>query len=137
MTLTMTIVRVVEPKELTSMIYGTGGLSYPWWQDVAWIRTGPEHPDGTRLSLRDHDIDEALETDVFEFEVDDPDEPEGSGKTLKRLVTMEQLIEATVAAITAGNVYDADAINDDIGYCDAPQADCIMQRAVFGEVVYG
>jgi len=137
MTLKIVLDRMVQPKEITSLIYGTGALGYEWWNDVQWRRYTDGGNTSERLSLRDHDIDEAQEGDYFLFVVDDPDEPEGSGKTRKVLVTMAQMAEAAGKAIAAGHLYEPDALREDLGYADAPQADCVMQWAAFGEVVYG
>lgn len=131
MALKVTIDREVQPKEITSLIYGTGGLSYEWWHDAQWAR------DGRRLLIKEHDIDEALEGDTFTFVIDDPDEPEGSGKTVVKTVTMQDMVDAAGKAIAIGSVYEPDALHDDLGYCDAPQADCVMQIAVLGAVFYG
>lgn len=132
MTLTMRIEREVKPEEITGMIYGTGALSWEWWVECEWLR------DGERMFISDHETSEALETDTFRVVVDDPDEKEGSGIHRIITLTMEDLVRAAALAIKAGHVYEKDAINEDLGYCDASEADCVLQWAVFGrEPVYG
>lgn len=131
MTLKLTLERDVEPKEVTSLIYGTGALSWPWWRSARWMRGE------TQLLTRDYYTDQAQEYDWFEFVVDDPNEEGGSGVALTRALTMQDILTAAALAIREGLVNERDAINDDLGYCDAIEADCILQLAVLGSVTYG
>ena len=120
MTLKLTIEREVNPKEIVDLIDGTGALSYPWWVNVRFLDTG----------------DAAADTRI-EFTVDHPNEPEGSGITLKVTKTIAEIVDAAAEAIKLGHVADKDAIREDLGYCDSEEADCVLQIAVFGTIVYG
>ena len=124
--LTLKIEREVKPKEISGLIFGTGVHTYPWWVSLSIV---PER----------ETIEDAQATDIFVIVVDDPEEPEGSGKTRRVERTMQQIADAAARAILKGYVYEQDAIKDDLGYCDAEQADCILQLAVLGgeETVYG
>jgi hypothetical protein len=134
MTLTMTIEREVKPEEIVNLVWGTGALSYSWWRGASLQR----YSETRRRWLPVTNADEAQEGDAFVFTVDDPEEDEGSGRTKKIRRTMRQIIQAAAEEIKAKRVYDSDAIGEDLGYCDAPQADCVLQRACFGgDPIYG
>lgn len=124
--LMLKIEREVTPKEVAGLVFGTGVHTYPWWVSLDLVPAR-------------QDIDQAQATDIFVIVVDDPEEPEGSGKTRRVERTMQQIIDAAAIGIRKGYVYEPDAIKTDLGYCDAEQADCVLQLAVLGgeETVYG
>lgn len=132
MTLTLTIKREVEPRELLSLAFGTGALGFSWWHE-ADIRRGD-----VRLRYLDMEDDDILETDRVRLVVEDPDLDDEA--TRVAVLTMQQLLEAAELAIKKGYLHEPDAIKEDLGYADAIEADCVLQLAVFGEeagIVYG
>jgi hypothetical protein len=144
MTLSITIAREIKPDEIASLIFGTGALSWgSWWVSATWIRPDADAPDARRVIRRPLDDDVDLkEFDVIEFVVDDPNEGEGSGKTVSRLVTLEQMAAAASRVIANDGVHvddesTRDMAREDLGYADAIAADAVMQMAVFDEVIFG
>lgn len=130
--LRLSIERDVEPSEVTSLVFGTGALIYPWWGTARWMRDGKRVPSDSDV-LRD-----ALVQDKIVLHYDRQEDEEGTLAGRKTL-TLQQIVDAAGTAIRKGYVYEKDAIGDDLGYCDAEQADIILQFAVFEveEPVYG
>jgi hypothetical protein len=128
--LTLNIQRDVKPSEVTSLVFGTGALTMPWWHAAQWRRNGKPF-DGDILS-------DAEDGDTIWLRYDQEDAREGDGNGRVEL-TLQQLVDASAVAIRKGYVYEPDAIKDDLGYCDAIQADVVMQLAVFQreEPIYG
>lgn len=70
-------------------------------------------------------------------EVDDPDEPEGSGKAIAKTLT-PSTIHTSFAELKDSLLCCADTMTEDgYGYGCAADADLILQQATFGEIVYG
>lgn len=129
--LRLTIQRDVEPSEVTSLVFGTGALTYPWWGMTRWMRKGKRVQDGD--ILRDAQQDDTI---LVHFDRKEDDEGTLAGR---KTLTLQQIVDAAGVAIRKGYVYEKDAIGDDLGFCDAEQADIILQLAVFEveEPVYG
>jgi hypothetical protein len=133
MTITLKIEREVEPKEIAYLVFGTGALGYPWWGTVDW---GHEE-DGEDFPIEQGgDLDTAEEDDYIILQHDARDDDEGD-MTGKIRLTFRQIATAAAAAIRKGYVREHDAIHEDLGLCDAEEADTVLQMAVFGELVYG
>lgn len=134
MTLMMAITREVKPQEIVDLVWGTGALSWEWWDGAAHQRYSTSRKKWLSVAG-----EEPLDGDAVVFTIDDPEEPEGSGKTLRKRVTMQQIADAASWALGAGyGQEDAkDMMTDSLGYADASMADLILQKAVFGEVIYG
>lgn len=133
MTITMKIEREVEPKEISYLVFGTGALSYPWWGDVTWGHTEDDEDfiiDGLG------NLEEAEEDDFLIIQHDARDDAEGD-MTGKTRITFQEIAAAAAAAIGKSYVREPDAIKEDLGLCDAEEADAVLQMAVFGEVIYG
>jgi hypothetical protein len=136
--LTLGISREVEPKEITYMVFGTGGLSYPWWGNVQWesIVEFDDDDDETEWGeVGDYsDLDVAEPTDRLVITSWDG-EREG-GKKVTTL-TFQQIANAAAAAWH--NLADEAQrdMTEDLGLADAEAADLVLQYAVFGEPVYG
>lgn len=130
MTLKMTITRDVEPSEIVSLVWGAGALTMPWWHGASIRRW-----EGNRLVSAPED--DVQPTDLLKLTVDDPEEPEGSGKVVSKSMPLQKIADAAGMAVIKGYVYEKDAIQEDLGYCDAIEADCVLQLAMFGKVVYG
>jgi hypothetical protein len=143
MTLKLSITREVDPKEVAYMIFGTGMFSWgDWWRGGRMYRYAE---DGKSIEMVDHPLDDDTvyaDTDFYVLRVDDPDEPEGSGKAIKVQLTAGQIVEAAGKAL-AGDIVRLDEESardmrtDDLGLADAIAADAVMQVAVFGKLVYG
>ncbi len=123
MTFTLNINREVTNEEIINLIDGTGVLSWEWWRYV--------------------DINENTQTVTFTAYDGITD-----GEVLKDFeVTFEEIIEAVSIATQYVSPYDSnavphslipdEAIFEDLGLCDAGEADCILQLAVYGELMYG
>lgn len=148
MTLKLEISREVAPIEVVNLVWGTGALTWPWWQGASLRRSVPgERSIGVPSDAGDY-TDTVQETDWFRFIIDDPDEPEGSGKTLRRDVRLGTIVaaasallrgveQANGAILRLDSEDTADMRIEDLGYADAAIADTILQWAVFGKVVYG
>lgn len=130
MTLSMTITREVKPQEIVDLVWGTGALGMSWWHGASLRRRNNK-----QLILVSED--DLREDDVFALMVDDPDEAEGSGRTLRKVLSFQKIADAASMAAVQGYVTDPDAIYNELGFCDALEADCILQLAVFGRIVYG
>lgn len=135
--LTLSITRDVEPKEISYLVFGTGALSYPWWKDVDWVCVvdGEEFPiEGEGYA----NLDTAEPDDYLIFQYDDPEDDEGTFRGKKK-VTFREVVAAAGIAIRKGYVREPDAIKEDLGMCDAEEADAVLQLAVFGgeDTVYG
>lgn len=69
--------------------------------------------------------------------VDDPDYPEGSGKTISRVLSADEIHNA-FQAIADSHLCCEDAMKEDgYGMGCANDGDLILQYAVFGKIVYG
>jgi len=133
MTMTMKIQREVEAKEIAYLVFGTGALGYPWWGGVEW---GHEE-DGEDFPIEQGgDLDIAEEDDYIILKHDARDDAEGD-MTGKTRLTFAAITAAAAQAIRKGYVAERDAIYEDLGLCDAAEADAVLQMAVFGELVYG
>lgn len=119
LTLVTTTTRAVSVDEVRSLISGTGALTWSWWGDVA------QNPDGT-------------------FTFQHSDENSEDGVTDKRTtVTAEAIVAAASTWLTeqaqgeymSGDIRDA--IDEDLGYLDSGEADCVLQMAVLGKLVFG
>lgn len=121
-TLSYNLRRAVAWDELHSLIYGTGALTLPWWQDVTYT-TRDDSPEGNWQSVI--------------FVTTDPD----SGRVETRPIAPARILEALQTRY-AGRFDELhadvrEAITDDLGLLDAFEADAVLQIAVFGSVVYG
>lgn len=115
-----------DDDEWRDAIFGSGCLSYPWWSDVQ-RETRPVKRNGVPIG----------EQTVWIVEGNNPDDPQGMPVT--GVLTLPDLAEAASAIVTearfAGSVTLARQIVErDL---DADGADMILQRAVFGDVIYG
>lgn len=128
--LTLNIQRDVKPSEITSLVFGTGALTMPWWHAAQWRRNGKKVDGDILQDAEDGD------TIYLRYDQENPLNGDGNGRVE---LTLQQLVDAAAVAIRKGYVYDSDAIKDDLGYCDALQADVVMQLAVFQveEPIYG
>lgn len=126
--------RPVKPTEIVYLVLGTGALSYPWWAQADVKRLA-----GVGYEMVADPFEKATETDVVMIRYDDPSYPEGSGQTRTRVLSFQEILDAVGRAILKGYVYEKDAIAEDLGLCDAEQADIVLQLAVFGgdTPVYG
>jgi hypothetical protein len=91
-----------------------GVTCFPWWQEVSV----------TGRSIR--------------VVIDDPDEPEGSGKTLTKTLSPAE-IHSSFAAMKDRNLLCCGAVMVEEGYdggC-AGDADLVLQYAAVGDIVYG
>lgn len=115
MTMLVTTARTVTSEEIRDMIFGTGATSWEWWRKVT-----PEQRDGADGYFIRHE----------------PVEEGDDG--------MKWVSEAAIA-LAAGeylskrelNSDEQDAARESLGYLDASGADNVLQRAVFGELVFG
>lgn len=111
---------ILTTEDLDDIILGSGALSYPWWlaargtaeHDGAWIITSS-----------------------------DPDDRDSAPVTL--IVTPDMIVKAMRAIIRKDNlvavgVGPRQTIKDQIlsEDIDADGADCVLQTAFFGEVIY-
>lgn len=115
MAVTVSVQMEMDPDDLWSRVFGAEPFSFgSWWLKVDYI-------DAT-------DWDKAGVVDLW---IEDPDEDEGSGIPLKRLVTLDTLVEAI--GLCPPHIV-SDLIEDNM---DCVSADYILQVAVLGECVYG
>lgn len=128
--LSMTVTREVKPNEIVNLVWGTGALSYPWWRGASLRR-----PVGKEMVL--FAPAPAQPGDAILLTVDDPSHPEGSGRVRTKAVPLQKFADAASMAAVKGYIQGRDAINEDLGLCDATEADCVMQLAMFGNLVYG
>jgi hypothetical protein len=148
MTLKLTIEREVQPSEVASLVFGTGALTWGWWGHVSLRRPTYEEPPEGGKRIADYEIiTDPLEVPLFEDDrffitVDDPQEAEGSGKVLRKTLSMASIVHAAGRAIRGDGAHiddesSRDMAREDLGYADAIAGDAVLQLAVFGSVVYG
>jgi hypothetical protein len=145
MTLKLSIEREVEPDEVMSLVFGTGALSWEWWHSASARRpvlneAQTEVIDYTVIAEPLEDIID--EKDRVFIVVDDPDEPEGSGKTIKKNLSLAAIVNAAGRALRGDGAHideesSRDMARENLGYADAVAGDAVLQLAVFGEIVYG
>lgn len=145
MTLKLSIEREVEPREVAGLIWGSGALTWEWWRG-ATLRRPVLNADGTEVvdyTLVDDPTENIIEGDYVFITVDDPEEPEGSGRTtLKKKLSLATIVNAAGRAIRGDGAHiddesSRDMAREDLGYADAIAGDAVLQLAVFGEIVYG
>lgn len=118
-TMTTTTTREVTDEEVLGMIQGTGALGWEWWRSVK-----TEKRDGVAGYL---------------FRVDDPG---NTPKVLAKWVSTQDIATAAGEHLSSMAEDGAlcgdhlDALNEDLGYLDAIDADNVLQRAVLGAVFY-
>lgn len=114
--LVVTKTRQVTSEEIRGLIFGTGALTWDWWRDVTII---PSIMGGTLYNFTHHRKD--------------------SDSSIKTLLTEQMIVDAASRWLSEyGDTSDAeDAIETDLGYLDASAADCVLQYAVFGSLVFG
>lgn len=144
MTLKLTIEREVEPTEVAGLVWGSGALSWEWWDSATLLRPvlnagGTEVIDYTVIT---DPLENIIDGDRVLFVVDDPEEGEGSGKVLKRNVSLATIVNAAGRAIRGDGAHiddesSRDMAQEDLGYADAIAGDAVLQLAVFSEIVYG
>lgn len=105
--LEITTTRDVTHEEIESMIFGTGALVWEWWRDVT-----PEGDAAWRVRSEQNPAGTVVRDDVIAYQ---------AGKWLS-------------TQTRTGDIRDA--INEDLGYLDASAADCVLQLAAFGEIIY-
>lgn len=107
--------RDITEQEVESMITGTGALAWSWWSELE------KTDDGWNLTGWDG-------------------ESEGGNVTYE--ITVEKVAEAVTELLQSEHLDPTDsdvnyAINEDLGYLDAAQADMCLQWVAFGDIVYG
>lgn len=132
--------RIVQPKEIIDLVFGTGALSWEWWRD-AQIITRCEDASGSSVDMRsledcDHIVDwfdpETTMVQLRHWSADDP------SKTVTSQVSFPQLVRVAAEALEHWGSEDVqDMKTDSLGYADSLFGDNILQRAVFGATVYG
>lgn len=125
MTLKLMVTREVAPKEIYTLVYGTGMLTWDWWGRAAFSN------DGVAIESED----DMTEKTVLHIHGTDP-------KTDKRVaykLTMQEIVNAAGTLLAAG--YGGEDARDmasyDLGYADANMADNVLQQAIWAEIVYG
>lgn len=110
--------RPATVEEVESLLWGSGSLSWPWWQGC-----DAELRDGVAGWLFTHDTE---------------DEPEGTF-TGRTWVSHQQILDAVGRFIREGRLTEdsKDILTESIGYFDAEAGDVVLQYAVFGKGVFG
>lgn len=112
--LTLKTERVATAQEVEDLVFGTGGLSWPWWYGAKQTTQG------------------------YRFFYDRPDHDEGTFKG-NRWVSNQKILDAAARFLAEGRGGEdaREMMSESIGYADAAAADVILQYAVLGEIVYG
>ncbi len=100
--------------EVRSLIEGTGAMTWPWW--------GGFRQDG----------------ESFTFQHDGENSDEGAHDVTTTLTAAQILASAgelLSGATVTGDIRDA--IQENLGYLDAAEADEVLQHALFGKSVFG
>jgi hypothetical protein len=139
--LTFKLEREVKPTEIAYMVFGTGAGTYPWWHRFVIGKLIPiEGRFNQHKLLPIADVYENTTADcVLHIEVDNPEEPEGSGKTIAFNVTMQQVCDAVSRAWKHIGEESRRDMYEDLGLADAEAADLVLQFAIFPDnaPVYG
>ena len=101
----------INDTELWSSVFGSGFETWSWW-----------------VSVEDGPFTDWETPGTVDLTIDDPEHGEGSGKTITKTVSIDEL-RAAVKALEL----DDEELED----IDAEVGDAILQQAIFGEVVYG
>jgi hypothetical protein len=132
--LTLKIEREVAPTEIAYLLLGTGVLGWaPWWQS---IEIGAIDDDGKFIELQTP-FESAAADDLVRVIYDDPNEAEGSGKTVTVDLTMQQVVDGVVKAWSHLAAEAQRDMTENLGEADAEAADISLQYAVMSEIVYG
>lgn len=101
-------------EEVQSLIWGTGALVHSWWGGVT------------------------QEGESFTFQHDDEDSEEGA-LDVRTTVTAADILDAAGRRLSGAvaSSDQRDAIQEDIGYLDADEADCVLQLAVLHNIIFG
>ncbi|AWN04704.1 hypothetical protein HOT29_gp086 [Microbacterium phage Squash] len=118
-TLRVSTSRPIGDDEVSSLIYGTGALTYEWWGRVI-----ERERDGVDGYLFHHATE------------DSPDDGSTPGRTW---VSEQQIADAAGRFLGEGRGGDStrDMLTENIGYSDAEAADTILQYAVLGRAIFG
>lgn len=111
---TALVVKPVSYTEFAEAILGSGWETYDWWYD--W-ETIPSERDYSYTTL------------VIKHE--DKNEPDS---LVVSTFTMRDLLEAYNNTVKA---YSANGIHLSLEDMDCAESDCVLQRLVYGEVVFG
>lgn len=130
--LTLVMVRDVEAKEISGLVWGSGSMSWPWWSSARAYREG---------HLVEEPWDNLAFGDTIRIVHDRPDGEEGAFDGVTNL-TLHQILDAASRALRGDGCFiDAESARDmakeDLGYADALAGDAVLQLAVFNEVVFG
>lgn len=111
--------RDATSEEVSSLLYGTGSLSWEWWGGC-----DAEERDGVAGYLFTHATE------------DSPDDGSTPGRTW---VSEQQILDAAARAIAEGYGDEdrKDIIGESIGYFDGGHGDVVLQFAVLGKAVFG
>lgn len=111
--------RAATSEEISSLLYGTGALSWEWWGGC-----DAEERNGVAGYLFTHPTE---------------DEGDGDVPTGTTWVSEQQILDAAARAVEAGYGSEdrKDIVGESIGFFDASNGDVVLQYAVFGEAVYG
>lgn len=131
-TLTFKLEREVKPTEIAYLALGTGVGSYPWWD-----RINISLFVGSRYDTIADPFVNTNEHCVLIVRYDDPESAEGSGVQRTKVLTLQQVVDATTQAWGHLAAEAQRDMTEDLGLADAEAADVVLQFAVFGEIVYG
>ena len=101
--------------ERFSAIMGACPTTWPWWRGVTYHGGGWDDPCDITFAV---------------------DNPEGEGVLKKRLSARQVVRALAAAAHSVPSMKHVNPYDPDLDL-DADTADCVLQVAVFGEVVYG
>lgn len=110
--LSVTTTRKASVQEIDDLVFGSGATGYEWWKSVSRV-------DGGFRIIAESIVDE--------------------GRREAKTLTYEDILHAAGIRLT-GNPYHGDAMEaifESIGYLDADEADCVLQIAFFGQIVFG
>lgn len=128
MTVYVRVAVAFDDQEWSDAIFHSGCLSYPWWSDCHREHR-PVRRNGKPVGTEP----------VWIVEGNDPDDPNGTSMPVTATLTLQDIAEAASALIREARFAGALTVAQQVVAkdLDADGADMILQRAVFGDVIYG
>lgn len=132
--------RTVTPKEIVDLVFGTGALTWSWWRNahIVTIHEDTTEPNVvTRTAEENERIDEWYDPETTRVQLRHFS-AENEDQLVTSRISFPQLVRAAAEVLEDREGGDVDDMRtDSLGYADAVLGDSILQRAVFGETIYG
>lgn len=132
--------RTVTPKEIVDLVFGTGALTWSWWRNahIVTIHEDTTEPNVVARTAEENErINEWYDPETTRVQLRHFS-AESEDQLATSRISFPQLVRAAAEVLEDREGGDVDDMKtDSLGYADAVLGDSILQRAVFGETIYG